>query len=86
MFTFLPNSPVFYTDTCETGCYEETTHRLDEFSYDKKSHKISLRISCVSCEDRARILNEKYKVLFVTFNKEDWVTFISSFNLVEPEN
>ena len=86
MITFLPNTPVFYLDTCETGCYEQTTHRIDEFSYDKKSHKISFRIACCSCEDRARMLEKKFSVMYVTFHKEDWIQFVATLGLVEPEN
>ncbi len=86
MITFLPSTPVFYMDTCETGCYYSTTHRLDQFAYDIKRHKVSFRICCTECEDYAREAGTKFPVHYVTFNKKDWIQFAVYLGLVESDN
>lgn len=86
MFTFLPNAPVFYMDTCQTGCFFETEHRLDSFVYNKKGHRITFRICCLECEQMARESQQTYSVTYVTFYKKDWINFVATLGLVEPEN
>lgn len=86
MITLLPKSPVFFEDTCDTGCFFETLHRIDQFDYDKKSHTIHCRFVCTECERYAIESETKFTVHFLTFPKEDWVKFITYIGITEPEN
>ncbi len=86
MITLLPKFPVFFEDTCDTGCFFETLHRIDQFEYNKKSHTVNCRFVCTECERYAIESNEKFAVHFLTFPKKDWIQLMAHVQLVEPDN
>lgn len=85
MITLLPPTAVFYEDMCDT-CKEPTTHRISDYEYDKKKHKISCMITCTECERIGTLTGKKFPAYFVKFDKQNWLNMMSYLGLIEPEN